>query len=529
MGKQSWASWSFVFSLALCVSGASGCKKKAPQKSEPPTATQAIKQLPVAPETPLLKLLPDGLDVVMSTADLGQLIKTVRTDPQYSKILASPFGEDLEISAWTKLPFMAAARVRSYTASPLSPVSYEEALHGPAVLAFNSAADGDQFLFIKALDPTLDAVARLAMAWQGVAARDDEVIHSEVEHQPVITLALGKRHLHYAVLRNRFFASTDKELLRKALARLDGMVPIHYALDDKSPLAAAVDVVKVLDLKELNPLLDGLKGLRLAMREGFHEARVELDYAGTESPPALPPELLRVAPRDAIVWVSSSRGLPPGSIDQIGGDIADKKLHDSIAKMSVALAGPAAWAFLGIDRSGKTPTIQQVIAFQLIAGAAGEALALDLGRRLFLSEGSKPVETAIAELAGQKMTCFPSRLEGYQPCFAVARSTLLVAASSETLHTALAAFLGQVPSLADRPEAAAMLGKTPGQAAVFVDPARFAAFLERDVLAARPKRYTEDDVKVGLGAALEQVKAMRPTGGVLTRAGTAANGIVGAL
>jgi hypothetical protein len=509
--------------LALVLLLTACHSKKAPPRR---SAAEVMAKLKAAPEAPLGALVPEGMSVVLSSGDLGGLIQQINADPQFAKLLHTPLGEDLALSAWTRLPFAAAARVRSYTASPLSPVSYEEALRGPGLLAIAPAPPGspddERYLFIKALDLKVDAAMRVALAWREVSAREHEIERHTVEGHEVTTLHLGSRHLSYAVLRNRFLAATDEQLLANALGRLKE-TKSHYALDERAPLATTLDLGKLIDWHELKPLSDGLTRVSLQLPSGLGELKLELEYADSQRPPPLSKELLRAAPRTAIAWWASSRALPAEALVGLADQIADHQLAVAVRRLAEQLTGAGAYSLSGIDRSAKYPTLMQVVALSVRDERQAEARAVEVGARLF---AAKPQIVELPAI-GQKLSCFAARAQ-YHPCLAVARGQLMVSGHQQSLADALAALVGKVPSLADRPESHKLIDSG-GQAAALLDPAALAAFLQSDVERAHPKPYTGDDIAAALGSTLVELRGFRTSGVVLTRSGTRATGTLGAL
>ncbi len=502
--------------LALLVAGCKG-KQKPPG---PPAATQQIQGLPAAPEQPLGALVPEGMDLVVATRDLPEVQRKVSADAALRALTETPLWEDLKLSSFTRLPFVADARVRTYTSSAVVPISYDEALSGPALLAARLSADDKgkddarrthQWLLVKAIDGKVESAARLAMAWQSLAP-GAEVEVAEVGAHRIVQLKMGRKRLHYVVLRNRFLAASHRELLDRALARLAGQgAADSLAVDAASELLAVRVRPRALLPADLARLLGPLDRVDLSVDPGLARLGIRLGYDGAPEG-ALPKGALGVVPRDALLVVAGASLAQRGVIEPLVAALTDARLQKPARALLAVLGGSATYAFFGMERKGRYPTAAHLLALAVTDEgkarvAAGELWARAFGRKAELREG---------------LACIKAK-GGYEPCFAVVGGQLLLSGHPATLQRAVATARGMAPSMLDRPALAGTEGGA-AQAALFVDPGALGTAVLADLRTLKAPELVATDVDEALGSALSRLAALRPAGAVLLRKERAAEG-----
>jgi len=510
-----------VGAAALVVSGAgcSGCKDK-PKAPAAAAATQQIQGLPAAPEQPLAALVPEGMDLVVATRDLPELQKKVAADAALRALTETPLWEDLKLSSFTRLPFVADARVRTYTSSAVVPISYDEALSGPALLAARLSGDEmgkddlartHQWLLVKAIDGKVESAARLAMAWQSLAPGAEVEVTQAGAHR-VVQLKMGRKRLHYVVLRNRFLAASHRDLLDRALARLGGQGQAEPAADGAEKELLAVRVrPKALLPADLGRFLAPLDRIDLAADAGLGRVGIRLGYEATP-PAALGKGALGAIPRDAVLTIAGGSLAPRAALEPLVASLTDAKLQKPARALVALLGGGATYAFFGIERKQRYPTAAHVLALAVTDEGKARSAAGELWARAF---GRKPEQR-------DGLACTKAK-GGYEPCFAVAGGHLLLSGHPATLARALASATGKAPSMLDRPAFAGAEGGS-AQAALFVDPGALGTAMLADLKAIRAPEFVAADVDDALGLALSRLGGLRAAGAVLTRGERSAEG-----
>ncbi len=505
--------------LSVLIAGCSGCKDK-PRPPAAPAATQQIQGLPAAPEQPLAALVPEGMDLVVATRDLPELQKKVAADAALRALTETPLWEDLKLSSFTRLPFVADARVRTYTSSAVVPISYDEALSGPALLAARLSADDKgkddltrthQWLLVKAIDGKVESAARLAMAWQSLAPGAEVEITQAGPHR-VVQLKMGRKRLHYVVLRNRFLAASHRDLLDRALARLAGQGQAEPVADgaEKELLTLRVRPRALLPA-DLGRLLAPLERVDLAADAGLSRLGIRLGYEAAPQG-ALGKGALGAIPRDAVLTIAGGALASKAALEPLVAGLTDGRLQKPARALLAILGGGATYAFFGMERKGRYPTAAHVLALSVADEGKARGAAGELWTRAF---GKKPdVQGGIA--------CTKAK-GGYEPCFAVAGGQLLVSGHPATLARALASASGKAPSMLDRPVLAGAEGGT-AQAALFVDPGALGTAMLADLKAIKAPEFVAGDVDDALGLALSRLGGLRPAGALLARGERAAEG-----